>query len=279
MQAQMRGGSRFRGRVNVGQDERIFSMIAGGLLVLKAMLRPSRLSLVQALGGGYLLYRGAVGHCVVYELLQIERTGGEGVRVEHAQTVNRPRQEVYAFWRRLENLPAFMKHLEAVEITGDRTSHWRARAPLGRQVEWDAEITSEKENESLSWRSLPGSTIDHAGMVRFGDAPGGRGTEVLVTLRYDPPLGSASAAVARMFGEEPDVQIREDLRRFKQILEAGEIANTFGQTSGRAEEVEAQRGEIQRRRSKDIVEHSSEASFPASDAPAWTTGSGKAGEG
>lgn len=269
-------------RMNVGQNERLISLIGGAALVLRALAKPSRASLLQLVTGGYLLYRGGTGYCVFYDILGIERTGAggrAGIRVDHAMTVNHPREEVYRFWRNFENLPSFMKHLEEVRVTGERTSHWKAQAPLGMEVEWDAEILNEKENEYISWRSLPGSRVENSGVVRFKDAPGGRGTEVHVLLLYNPPLGSAAAAFARMFGEEPEVQIREDLRRFKQVMEAGETANTYGQTSGRAEEVDEQRGEIARRRARDIVDFTSEASFPASDAPAWTTGSKEPGEG
>jgi uncharacterized membrane protein len=156
---------------------------------------------------------------------------------------------------------------------GRERSRWSVKsplpAPLGRTVDWEAEIYSEKENEEIAWRSLPGSEIDNQGMVRFKDAPGGRGTEVSIQLRYQPPAGSASAVVARIFGEEPTIQVRDDLRHFKEILEAGEIPTVYGQTSGRVKQVAKEREAIANGIPIDVVQEASEQSFPASDPPGW----------
>jgi uncharacterized membrane protein len=148
--------------------------------------------------------------------------------------VNRPAAELYRYWRNFENLPKFMDHLESVRTTGEKRSHWVAKAPAGTTVEWDAEIINEKENELIAWRSLENADVDNAGSVRFQEAPAGRGTEVRVSLEYDPPGGMVGAAIAKLFGEAPDQQIQEDLRRFKQVMEAGERATTEGQASGRS---------------------------------------------
>jgi uncharacterized membrane protein len=145
---------------------------------------------------------------------------GEGIKVEHTITVNRPREEVYHFWRQLENLPRFMDHLESVTVLDEDRSHWVAKAPAGTKVEWDASIQDEIENELIAWRSLPGSDIDNAGSVHF--LPAGEGTEVRVVLSYDPPAGRVGAAVAKLLGEEPEQQVEQDLRRFKQVMEAVE---------------------------------------------------------
>jgi uncharacterized membrane protein len=145
------------------------------------------------------------------------------VRTKRSITVGRPVREVYAVWRDFENFPRFMRHLESVMSVGERRSHWKAKAPAGKSVEWDAEITAERENELIAWRSLPGSQVYNAGTVRFQPAPGGRGTEVRVELEYDPPLGKLGSKVAMLFREEPGQQIQDDLRHFKQIMEIGEL--------------------------------------------------------
>lgn len=131
--------------------------------------------------------------------------------------------EVYRFWRRLDNLPRFMTHLNRVTETPDGKSHWVAEAPAGLAVEWDAEVINERENEVLAWRSLPGSDVVTAGSVNFDEARDGRSTQVSVNLQYAPPAGKAGAFIATLFGVEPSQTVREDLRRFKQLLEAGEI--------------------------------------------------------
>jgi uncharacterized membrane protein len=143
--------------------------------------------------------------------------------VKETITVRRPPEEVYRFWRDLENLPRFMRHLEAVQVTGERRSHWKAEAPAGRTVEWDAEIVEDRPNELIAWRSLEGADVRNSGRVRFRPAPGGQGTEVQVELRYDPPGGTPGKTVATLFGKEPGQEVHGDLRRLKQVLEAGEV--------------------------------------------------------
>ena len=147
----------------------------------------------------------------------------QGIRVRKSITVNRPADEVYDFWRNFENLPRFMDHLESVQVTGDRRSHWKAKAPAGTTVEWDAETTEDQPNELIAWRSVEGADVSNAGVVRFVQAPGGRGTEIHVDLRYEPPAGKLGALFAKLFGEEPGQQVEGDLRRFKQVLETGSI--------------------------------------------------------
>ncbi|GAA1256593.1 hypothetical protein GCM10009677_03390 [Sphaerisporangium rubeum] len=149
-----------------------------------------------------------------------------------AITVNRPRHEVYRFWRDLENLPRFMAHVESVVTVPGGGSHWRVRGPANRIIEWDAEITRDREDELISWRSLGGAATRHRGSVRFTDAPGGRGTEVRVEMEYRTPGGRAGLVVARLFGEHPEQQVRDDLRRFKQVMETGEVARSAGSPEG-----------------------------------------------
>ena len=157
--------------------------------------------------------------------------GDSAVRVAQAVTVNAAPHDVYAFWRRFENLPSFTAHLEEVREEDERRSRWRAKAPLGRTVEWDAEIVEDRPGEFISWRSLPGP-VEHHGTVRFDPAPGGRGTEVRVELRYSPPAGALGAGLAKLLGEEPEAQLYDDLRRFKQVLETGEVVRSEGTPEG-----------------------------------------------
>lgn len=145
------------------------------------------------------------------------------IRTKRSVTINRPLEEVYAFWRNFENFPQFMRHLESVTELGDGRSHWVAKAPAGKEVQWEAVITDLRENELISWRSVEGSDIYNAGTVRFATAPGDRGTEVRLELEYDPPFGKLGSKVAMLFREEPGQQVQDDLRHFKQVMELGEI--------------------------------------------------------
>jgi len=155
-----------------------------------------------------------------------ERTAGvsgKGIRHRNSVTIGKSPAEIYAFWRNFENLPRFMRHLESVQVTDDGRSHWRARAPAGRTVEWDAEITEDRPDELIAWRSLPGADIDNEGWVRFTPAPGGRGTEVRVHFAYDAPGGTIGSTLAKLFREEPGQQVADDLRHLKQVLETGDV--------------------------------------------------------
>ena len=154
------------------------------------------------------------------------------MHVKAATTVRRDREELYAFWRDLERFPEFMAHLEEVTATGPDRSHWKAKGPLGMNVEWDAEITEDVPGERISWRSLAGAKVENSGTVRFVPAPGDQGTEVHIELRYDVPGGAVGSLIAKLFGEEPALQIKDDLRRFKQIVETGEIARSDGSPEG-----------------------------------------------
>jgi uncharacterized membrane protein len=265
---------------NVAPVERVLSVFGGAALAAWGMRRRSPGGLIAAsAAGGLLLYRGVTGRSFLYKALGVRTAplgqGAEtisvpyelGLRVDKAITVDRPRHEVYRFWRDVTNLPRFMRHLKSVTVLDDRRSHWVAAAPAGRTVEWDAELYNEIENEMIAWRSLPGADVQNAGSVWFRDAPGGRGTYVNVELQYNPPGGAVGALLASIFGEEPGQQIQEDLHRFRQIMEAGEIATTEGQPAGAGRAVESPyvRGER-----LDEVGVASDQSFPASDSPAWS---------
>jgi uncharacterized membrane protein len=274
---------------NVGDIERLATMLGGGTLAAYGLTRRSPSGLALALLGGVLLYRGVTGHCYVYQALGIntaDSSGVEPIHVGKAVTINRSADDLYRYWRNLENLPSFMQHLEAVRCIDDQRSHWVVKAPLGGSVEWDAAITEDQASRRIAWRSLPDADVKHAGLVQFSEAPNGRGTEVKVVLDYTPPGGGLGVTFAKLFGEAPEQQIADDLRRFKQMMETGEIATVEGQPAGRRSPLGAllnrgkdapdDRRQIAeqprpaRPRKKDLVMKTSEDSFPASDPPAWT---------
>jgi uncharacterized membrane protein len=145
------------------------------------------------------------------------------IDVRKVVTVDRSPEELYSFWHNFENLPRFMRHLESVTVEVDGRSRWKAKAPAGQTVEWDARLTVDRPGETIAWCSLEGADVENAGSVRFGPATGGRGTWVQVELHYDPPAGKAGALFAKLFGEEPEQQVQDDLRAFKQIMEVGEV--------------------------------------------------------
>lgn len=156
---------------------------------------------------------------------------GQRTHAKAAVTVRRPRDEVYAAWHDFRTLPQFMTHLESVEQRPGGRTHWKATGPAGRTVEWDAEVVEDRPGELIAWRSV-GGLAQHAGSVRFLPAPGDRGTEIHLDLEYSPPGGALGTTVARLFGEEPEQQIEDDLRRFKQLLETGVIVRSEGSPEG-----------------------------------------------
>jgi uncharacterized membrane protein len=167
--------------------------------------------------------RGAGGQSWLKRLPAPARSG---VQVKTSITVNRPLDEVYAYWHDFQNLPTFMSHLESVQVTGLGRSHWKTKGPAGSSVEWDAEIIEEVPNRIIAWRSLEGADVANNGRVVFNEAPGSRGTELHVELVYNPPGGAVGKLIAKLFGEAPDQQIRADLRKFKQVMEVGEVVHS-----------------------------------------------------
>ena len=223
---------------NVGDNERIVSAIAGSGLITYGISKGGLLGTALSLVGGGLLYRGATGHCHLYSA--VDKNTAEPsqtrVHVQRSVTINKSQAELYQFWRNFENLPQFMNHLESVTVLDDKRSHWKAKAPLGYTVEWDAEATGEVENERISWHSVEGSEIPNSGVVEFRPTAN-RGTEVRVTLTYEPPAGKLGALIAKLFSEEPNQQVAEDLRRFKSLMETGLIMKVEGQPSARIAEI------------------------------------------
>jgi len=233
---------------NVSDAERRGSVLAGSALVLIGLARGRLGGLTAALAGGALLYRGFTGHCYGYEALGINTAEHgpatvvpalEGEKVEKSINVQRAPEDLYRFWRNVENLPRVMPHLRSVQPIDATRSHWEADGILGCTVHWDAEVFNERENELIAWRSLPGGDVDTAGSVHFKPLPHDRGTTVTVSIKYNPPAGKIGTGVASVFGEGLEQKLSEDLRHFKSIMEAGESATTVGQPGGAASSVRA----------------------------------------
>lgn len=224
---------------NISRTEQVASALIGTALAAVGYRRNNRGVAFTGLG---MIARGVSGYCPVSALIGRDTAtsdtrqalgGSRGVIVEDAITIYRPVHEVYSYWRNFENLPRFMSHLGEVHETGGMTSHWVAWGPLGVRVEWDAEIISDIPNQLISWKSVGDADVVSAGSVWFKPADGDHGTDVRVNLQYDPPAGKLGATVAWLLGEDPQHQIAEDLRRFKQLLETGEVS-TGARTRPRA---------------------------------------------
>ena len=204
---------------NTKDQQRLITGVAGGALTLLGLRQRGFLGLLMAAAGGFLIFRAAGGAQMVNQVTGGGPASSKPIFVEHSVVVDRPAQQVYDFWRKLDNLPQIMSHLETVTTLDERRSRWVAKAPLGTHVEWEAEVVNDKPGERIGWHSLPGATVDNAGSVQFESMPGGS-TRVHVALSYRPPAGPLGAAVAKLFGEEPSQQIAEDLQKFKQSFEA-----------------------------------------------------------
>ena len=224
-----RGYGDFSRGTNVGDKERIISVVAGAALALFGLRRFSMTGLSLAAMGGSLVYRGITGHCSMYQRLGMNTAeesrhdlrGNLGVKIERSIVVAAPTDKVSRFWRNFANLPRFMDNLESVQVLDGRRSHWVVKGPGGVRMEWDAEIINEIPNELIAWRTTGGS-VDHAGSVHFEPGPGGRGTTVRVSLQYDPPGGSTGHAVATLLGTDAGTRVERDLQNLKRVLESGE---------------------------------------------------------
>jgi uncharacterized membrane protein len=224
--------------VNVNHLERMLSVFAGSALLFYGLTQRNSKGLGLALAGGGLVARGATGHCQLYSALGINTASEEerspakqAIKVMKTITINAPTEKLYLFWRNFENLPRFMHHLQAVQVIDEKRSHWVTQGPAGMTIAWDAEIINDVENKLIAWQSIQPADLYHSGSVHFHPVPH-RGTEVQAVLRYTPPAGALGVAFAKLFHKEPAQQIADDLRRFKNLVEAGEIPITVGQPVG-----------------------------------------------
>jgi uncharacterized membrane protein len=221
---------------NVGDMQRMLSAFLGAGLLINGIPRRSWAGAGMSLIGAALLHRGLSGYCAMLDVMGVGSQDGHTTnllgrrkvdtgrasKIQQTIEINRPPSELYRFWRSLENLPRIMSHLQSVQVINDRLSHWVVKTiPGGPSVEWDAEIINDIENERIGWRSLSGADVDNAGSVEFEPVRDGLQTRMTVTLQYAPPAGQIGAAIARLIGEDPEHKIAEDLRRFKQSMEAG----------------------------------------------------------
>lgn len=226
---------------NVNMPERILSLVAGAVITYKGISQITKhplIALQEAMVGGVLLYRGATGFCPIYSRLGKDSTDTPAINITERFIVNKPREEVYAFWRNLENLPRFMKHLSSVEEQGGNRSHWKANLP-GEIVKltWNAEITREEENRYIGWQSVEGSMVDNAGKVEFNDALNGSGTELTVEISYFPPAGSLGQGIAKLLNGVFEDMIRKDVTNFKHYVE-GEEYQTYVNSESFVEKIQ-----------------------------------------
>lgn len=234
--------------INMSQREREWALLGAAVLTGFAIVRQDALRVPAVLGAALLIYKGVSGNSVIGRLFgrnHAVATNPRTVAVPHEQgfhitrsvTINKPAQELYAFWRDPLNLPHVIDYIESVQVIGPSQAHWVVKLPGGLKTEFDVEVYTDKPNEVISWRSLPDSAIKNAGSIRFTPAAQGRGTYVHLTLEFVPPGGPLGQTVLKLFGDMPAQYIAQYLRDFKQIIETGEKATTEGQTSGRLHEV------------------------------------------
>ncbi|TMD69681.1 MAG: DUF2892 domain-containing protein [Chloroflexi bacterium] len=232
--------------INVGPMERLISIAGGGALTYYGLRHLSLRGALFALLGGDLVYRGITGHCWLYQVLGVSTAeklrstlvrlpDNQGIKVKRTVTINRPAEDLYRFWEDVENMPRFMKYIQEVSRTGENRSHWVAQsAVLGTRLEWDSEVTHSQAPSLIAWRTLNQTSFAHAGTVRFGPTPYGNETTVTLTLEFRQPVGQVGAITEKLLGYIPEQLALEDLRRFKQLMEAAEIAQSESHPSGRS---------------------------------------------
>lgn len=243
----------FPGTVRTFDASRLGYLVGGGLLMALGLRRGSWVGGIVSLAGADLVSKGLSGqHLPAVLGIGMRGKGArariahtEGVKVDHSVSVMVSPQEAYEFVRDLRQWPVYLKHVQNVQVIDHKHSHWTVKAPAGTTVEWDAEIINEIPGQTIAWRSINSPDIESAGSLRFEALPGDRGTMIRASFQYLPPAGVLGIAIAKLFGEEPEIQVKDDLRRLKQLLEAGEIPTTSGQPRG-GKQVENEKEEAQK---------------------------------
>jgi uncharacterized membrane protein len=219
-------------QVNINKTERMISVVGGSILLASAVRMATRrpgAAIASTLGGIYLLFRGSTGHCHASAAIgrNTANSGSAGSRsltITETMQINRPKEQVYAFWRKLENLPQFMTHLKTVQELNERESHWEAKIPGGvGKIAWDAEIIQDHPNKMISWRSKPGAMVDNAGEVSFRSINDDRGCEVRAVISYMPPAGDLGQMAAKWLNKTFERIIRKDLQEFKHLMQTTRI--------------------------------------------------------
>jgi len=218
---------------NVGKFERIASGVLGGAIALQGLRRRGLRGLLMAVGGGYLMYRGASGQCGLYSRAGIDRSGSTdsarpevshtAPEVQRSITVGRPAEELHEYWRDAEQLNQLLGEFATIEERSEGRLHWTVNGPLDRTMEWETEFVEDREGEVLRWETVEGTRLPSEWTVRYQDAPGEQGTEVSLRVRFDPPGGAVGSALIERLGIAPKTIVAETLRRFRSLAETGEV--------------------------------------------------------
>ncbi|WP_166670778.1 SRPBCC family protein [Olivibacter sp. XZL3] len=207
-------------RININAVERIVSVGVGALLLRNSFKRFNPLVMLPSV---YLIYRGVSGRCLLYEALEVNTNETHNINIRSSFIINKPREELYKYWRNLANLPTFMEHLKSVTVHDNNRSTWIAELPGShREITWDAEIVKDEPNKLIGWQSLTNPFISSAGKVVFKDAPKNQGTELTVVFSYRPPSGIVGEGMAKLLNRSFAHMIRNEVRRFRQMMETGE---------------------------------------------------------
>src|SRR5262245_56214441 len=230
---------------NIGNMQRLFSVLAGSGCIFRALKRPSLFGVILGMAGISLVYRGASGYCLVFAAMDLNTSKDtqetkllrrRNVTIEKTTeiratiVINRPPADLYRFWRSFDNLPRVMRHVQSVFVINDHLSYWVVQTLAGVTLEWDAKITHDVENERIAWRSFADADIDNAGFVEFEPIGDGQKTKLTLTLQYALPTRLMETAAAELFGEHPEYTLAQDLQRLKDLMETGEVSRLNSST-------------------------------------------------